>query len=149
MSAARFNARLVSWHDAETELRSVRGTVFIHEQGIPEELEWDTDDACAIHALITGPDHQPIATGRLLLLKNGEARIGRMAVLPAWRHQGVGTIVLHCLLDAARRHGVRRVVLHAQTTAVPFYERFHFVCAGDEYLEAGIPHQRMTLSASG
>lgn len=143
MAAPHFHARLVSWQDAEPELRAVRNAVFVHEQRIPAELEWDADDARAVHALVTGPGHQPIATGRLLL--NGEqARIGRMAVLAAWRGRGVGTAVLHGLLDEARRHGVRRVVLHAQTTAVPFYERFGFVRAGDEYPEAGIPHYRMT-----
>lgn len=144
MLASRFTTRIVAWPDNEPELRAVRGTVFVREQGIPEALEWDADDATAIHALATAHDHQPIATGRLLL-HDGLARIGRMAVLSTWRGQGVGTDVLRCLLDETRRHGVHKVVLHAQTTAVAFYGRFNFVREGEEYLEAGIPHYRMTL----
>jgi predicted GNAT family N-acyltransferase len=145
MSAPRFTTRIVTWRDSEPELRAVRGAVFVREQGIPAALEWDAEDAHAVHALVMDPDHQPIATGRLLI-QDTQARIGRMAVLPAWRGRGVGTEVLRCLLDEARRHGVHKVVLHAQTTAVSFYERFSFVREGDEYLEAGIPHYRMTLT---
>lgn len=144
MPASRLDTRLVTWQDAELQLRAVRGEVFVREQGIPEALEWDADDAHAIHALVTSPDQGPIATGRLLL-QDGQARLGRMAVLAAWRGRGAGAAVLRCLLAEARRHGLRKIVLHAQTTAVAFYERFNFVRAGDEYLEAGIPHYRMTL----
>jgi len=144
MSFPRFTPRIVTWHEAEPDLRAVRGEVFVQEQGVPEDLEWDADDAQAIHALVTGLYHQPIATGRLLI-REGHARIGRLAVLPAWRGQGVGTAILKSLLNEARRHGVNEVVLHAQATAVPFYEHFDFVRVGDKYLEAGIPHFRMTL----
>jgi len=131
MSFPRFTPRIVTWHEAEPDLRAVRGEVFVQEQGVPEDL-------------VTGLYHQPIATGRLLI-REGHARIGRLAVLPAWRGQGVGTAILKSLLNEARRHGVNEVVLHAQATAVPFYEHFDFVRVGDKYLEAGIPHFRMTL----
>jgi len=144
VTASRFDTRLVTWQDAEPHLRAVRGEVFVREQGIPDALEWDMEDDGAIHALVTVPDHQPVATGRLLI-QGGHARIGRMAVLPAWRGQGAGTTVLKCLLEEARQRNVHEVVLHAQTTAVTFYEQFGFVCVGDEYLEAGIPHRRMSL----
>jgi len=144
MSLPRFTPRIVTWQEAEPELRAVRGEVFVSELGIPEALEWDAQDTNATHALVTGLYHLPIATGRLLL-NGAQARIGRMAVLPAWRGQGVGTAVLNRLLDEARRRGAKQVVLHAQTTAVPFYEKYHFVREGNEYLEAGIPHYRMSL----
>jgi len=142
--APRFTTRLVTWQEAEPYLRAVRSEVFVRELGIPESLEWDANDADAIHALVTVPRHQPIATGRLLI-QAGQARIGRMAVLPAWRGQGAGTTILKHLLQAARQRDVREVVLHAQSTAVSFYEQFNFVCVGDEYPEAGIPHRRMRL----
>lgn len=108
-------------------------------------MEWDGEDPRAIHALATAPSGNPIGTARLLL--HGElAHIGRMAVLLAWRGQGVGASLLQCLLDESRRWGAGSVFLNAQTYAVPFYERFNFVREGAEFFDAGIPHYRMTLA---
>ncbi len=143
MTPPRFTTQLVTWQSAGLHLRTVRSEVFIHEQHIPEALEWDGKDPRAIHALATGFTGKPVGTGRLLLY--GElAHIGRMAVLPAWRGKGVGASLMRCLLDAARQHGAGRVFLNAQTHAVPFYERFDFVREGTEFFEDGIPHYRMT-----
>jgi len=145
MSSPRYTTQLVTWQAAETQLRAVRTEVFIHEQHIPEALEWDGKDPHAIHALATEFSGNPIGTGRLLL--HGElAHIGRMAVLPAWRGKGVGASLLLCLLDEARQRGAGSAFLNAQTVAVPFYERFNFVREGTEFLEEGIPHYRMTLT---
>jgi predicted GNAT family N-acyltransferase len=145
MVPPRYITRLVTWQAAEPRLRAVRTDVFIHEQHIPEALEWDGKDPHAIHALATDIAGNPIGTGRLLL--NGErVQIGRMAVLPAWRGKGVGGSLLRCLVDEARKRGAGRVFLNAQTRAVPFYERSRFVREGAEYFEDGIPHYRMTLT---
>jgi predicted GNAT family N-acyltransferase len=145
MSPPRYITRLVTWQAAEPQLRSIRTEVFIHEQHIAEALEWDGRDPRAIHALATDSTGIPIGTGRLLL--NGElAQIGRMAVLPAWRGQGVGASLLQCLLEEARQRGAGSVFLNAQTVAVPFYECFNFVREGAEFFEDGIPHYRMTLT---
>lgn len=145
MSLPQFTACIITWQASEPQLRAIRTEVFIHEQGVPKELEWDGEDAHAIHALATDVTGNPIGTARLLL--HGElAHIGRMAVLPAWRGQGVGASLLRCLLDEARQRGAGRAFLNAQTYAVPFYERFNFVREGAEFLDAGIPHYRMTLA---
>lgn len=143
MSLTRFHTRLVTWQDSEPLLRAVRSEVFIREQRIPEELEWDADDPRVPHALATDLTGQPIGTGRLLM-HGDAAQIGRMAVLVDWRGRGVGTSILHCLLDEARCRGARHAFLHAQTVAVPFYERCGFTCEGEEFLEVDIPHYRMT-----
>ena len=144
-AAPRHTIELVAWQLREAQLRSIRTQVFIHEQHVPEVLEWDGEDAYAIHALATDLSGNPIGTGRLLL--HGKlAHLGRMAVLSAWRGQGVGSSLLQCLLDAARQGGASNVFLNAQTTAVPFYERFNFVREGAEFLDADIPHYRMTLT---
>lgn len=143
MSSSRYTTRLVTWQDSESPLRIIRTEVFIKEQRVPVALEWDGEDAHAIHALATDLGGNPIGTGRLLL--HGEsAHLGRMAVLPTWRGQGVGASLLQCLLAAARQGGASNVFLNAQTYAVPFYERFNFVREGSEFLDAGIPHYRMT-----
>ena len=145
MSPPRYTTQLVTWRAAEPRLRAIRTEVFVHEQHIPEALEWDGKDPHAIHALATEFSGNPIGTGRLLL--HGElAQIGRMAVLPAWRGKGVGASLLLCLLDEARQRGAGRAFLNAQTVAAPFYERFNFVHEGTEFLEEGIPHYRMTLT---
>jgi predicted GNAT family N-acyltransferase len=144
MSTSWFKTNLVTWQAAEPQLRAIRTEVFINEQHIPAALEWDGKDPNAIHAFTTDSSGKPIGTGRLLLY--GElAYIGRMAVLQDWRGRGVGASLLHCLLDAARQRGATGVTLNSQTYAVPFYERFHFVRAGAEYLDGGIPHYRMML----
>ncbi len=143
MSPSPFTTRIVAWPASESPLRTIRTEVFIREQHVPEALEWDGEDAQAIHALATDFSGNPIGTGRVLLHED-LAHLGRMAVLAVWRGQGVGASLLHCLLEAARQGGASRVFLNAQTYAVPFYERFGFVREGAEFLDAGIPHYRMT-----
>lgn len=144
MPTSAYTIQLSNWHSSEAALRAIRATVFIDEQGVPAELEWDGEDAHAIHVLATDRSGNPIGTGRMLL--HGEqAHIGRMAVLPSWRNQGVGASLLSGLLEAASARGIHSLFLNAQTTAVAFYERFNFVREGAEFLDAGIPHYRMSL----
>jgi predicted GNAT family N-acyltransferase len=138
-----FTVRVVSWNEAAAQLSAVRRAVFIEEQQVPEELEWDGEDEGALHVLATDHAGLPIGTGRLLLHAQ-RAHIGRMAVLPAWRRKGVGSAILRALLDAARARGCTAHFLNAQTYAAPFYERFDFAREGTEFMDAGIPHQRMT-----
>ena len=143
MPTPAYTIQLSNWHSSEAALRAIRAAVFIEEQGVPVELEWDGEDDHAIHALAIDRSGNPIGTGRLLL-HGAQAHIGRMAVLLPWRKQGVGGGLLRCLLDEAQRRGVNHVFLNAQTSAVPFYERLNFVREGAEFLDAGIPHYRMT-----
>ena len=135
----RFAVRMVDWSGAGDALRAVRQAVFIVEQSIPEEMEWDDDDAVCRHALAEDASGRPVGCGRLL----ADGHIGRLAVLPAWRGRGVGTALLQHLTDLARSLGHTRVVLNAQTQAMPFYARHGFTAVGDEFMEAGIPHHTM------
>ncbi|HZW25928.1 MAG TPA: GNAT family N-acetyltransferase [Gallionella sp.] len=136
-----FTVSLVSWHDGEPLLRAIRGAVFIREQGVPEELEWDGLDADCRHALALSLQGEAIGCGRLLA--NGH--IGRIAVLPQWREQRLGTAIMETLLAEARAQGLRRVDVDAQTQAVPFYRTLGFVEQGDEFMDAGLPHIKMVL----
>jgi predicted GNAT family N-acyltransferase len=138
-SAKGFTIRVASWSEQEAKLRAVRLAVFVVEQNISEELEWDEHDAVSIHALAEDRAGVPIGCGRLL--PNGY--IGRVAVLSDWRGQGVGAAILLRLIDLARERGDKRVLLNAQTQAMPFYARLGFAPTGDEFVEAGIPHQTM------
>ncbi len=135
----RFAIRLVDWSGGGESLRAVRRAVFIVEQSIPEEMEWDADDAVCCHALAEDASGMPVGCGRLL----ADGHIGRLAVLSAWRGRGVGSALLRRLVDLARSLGHSRVILNAQTQAMPFYARHGFAAVGDEFIEAGIPHQAM------
>jgi predicted GNAT family N-acyltransferase len=119
----------------------VRRLVFVEEQGVPEELEWDEWDARCVHVLARTSTGEPVGTGRLL----PDAHIGRMAVLPRWRRQGVASAMLRELLAVARERGDDVVRLNAQTQAIPFYLRFGFAAQGPEFQDAGIPHRLMVL----
>lgn len=125
-------------HDAP-RLAAIRRTVFIDEQGVPEEMEWDEHDAASLHFLAVADDGTPIGCARLL----PDGHLGRMAVLPAWRGRGIGRALLAAAVEAARMHGHTMLRLSAQTRAADFYARAGFVPAGAEYDEAGIPHVAM------
>jgi predicted GNAT family N-acyltransferase len=134
----RLLVRLGDWHVLEPMLRHVRTAVFIVEQGVPEALEWDEHDAASLHsvALIDGE-----VAGCARLLPDGH--IGRMAVLPGFRDQGVGSELLARMIDAARARNLTLLQLHAQSHAAGFYLKAGFVPEGPEFDEAGIPHIRM------
>ena len=125
-------------HDAG-RLSAIRRAVFIDEQGVPEALEWDADDADAKHLLAVLADGTPIGCARLL----PDGHIGRMAVLPAWRGRGVGRALLAAAIRLARAQGHATIRLSAQTHAAGFYADAGFVVEGDPYEEAGIPHIAM------
>jgi predicted GNAT family N-acyltransferase len=139
--ASPFTIRVLAWSDAAALARPVREEVFVAEQGVPLEEEWDGHDARCRHALALDAGGAAIGTARLL----PEGRIGRMAVRKPWRGRGVGAALMRALLDEARRAGVRTITLHAQTHAAGFYRKFGFSVRGGEFDEAGIPHVEMRL----
>jgi predicted GNAT family N-acyltransferase len=142
MITPAFVVRPVNWLASRDKLHAVRRTVFIEEQKVPEELEWDDADEYAYHVLATTRDGTPIGTGRL----KTDCHIGRMAVLKPWRGRGVGSAILETLIGLADKEGCRVVRLHAQTHALEFYARHGFTGVGGEFAEAGIPHRVMELT---
>lgn len=132
-----------SWAELGVAAQPIRQAVFVREQGIPAELEWDQADPGCTHAVASNRLGQALGTGRLLEHVPGTAKIGRMAVLAAARGTGVGAQVLEALMQAARRQGYRQVLLHAQASAVGFYRRAGFSPRGAPFEEAGIEHQEM------
>ena len=122
----------------------IRTEVFLDEQKIPAEMEWDDGDRTAVHAVAFNGLDVPVATGRLLQASPGVARIGRMAVHRALRGSGVGRQVLEALLSVARARGDREVMLHAQRSAEEFYLGLGFAPRGEHFEEAGISHIEMT-----
>lgn len=131
--------KLVDWRGHSAVLDALRFEVFVLGQGVPAELERDGRDPECAHVLAESAAGEPVGTGRLL----PDGRIGRMAVLEAWRGRGVGAAMLLALMAEARRRGFAHAHLHAQSHARAFYERHGFEVEGEEYLEAGIPHVGM------
>lgn len=138
MNETKYKVMQVDWANEEQCLRHIRSAVFIKEQHVPEEMEWDEYDETCSHVLVHYQE-EAIATGRLL--ENGQ--IGRMAVLKKYRKQGVGSLVLNKLLTIARNKRLDNIFLNAQVEAIEFYKQFGFEEEGDVFDDAGIPHKRM------
>ncbi|WP_171115290.1 MULTISPECIES: GNAT family N-acetyltransferase [Streptomyces] len=134
---------------------AVRKEVFVAEQGVPEDVEYDAYDAGALHVLAVREDGVPLGTGRLLYGAAAAAKtggdpsvgsLGRLAVTREARGLGVGGALVRAIEDAARARGLSAVDLHAQTHALGFYERLGYVAYGPEFPDAGIPHRAMRRS---
>ena len=131
------------WATLQEAAAAVRTAVFVEEQGIAREDEWDAADASAVHAVVSNALGMPVATGRLLsegAPGSGTARIGRMAVDRALRGSGVGRLIIQALEQAASARGELRIVLGAQRSAEGFYRRLGYMPDGAPYEEVGIPH---------
>lgn len=129
------------WPSHAETLRDIRGKVFVEEQGVPQDLEWDGQDDTAHHFLAINAAGQRLGCCRLL----PSGQIGRLAVLPDQRRKGIGRQLLDAAIDQAKTLGLSRVFLHAQVDALEFYREAGFLPEGDEFLEAGITHRSMTL----
>ena len=123
---------------------SIRLRVFVREQGVPEEIELDRDDQRATH-LVARIRGRAVGTARVVV-KNGRAKIGRMAVLKSHRCKGAGKALLKRAIEFARKSTVKTIYLHAQIPVIGFYERMGFHCVGRVFKEAGIPHRKMVFS---
>jgi len=137
-SGERPRLRCGDWAALRAAAAPVRTEVFVVEQAIPAELEWDDDDAASLHC-VAFVDDRPVACGRLL----PDGRIGRMAVLKPWRGKGLGGAILERLVEAARARGDAVARLSAQCHAEAFYGAHGFVPDGPVFDEAGIPHLPM------
>ena len=135
--------RTGGWAELADHAKRIRTEVFLTEQQIPAEMEWDDGDAKAVHAVAFNRLDQAIATGRLLQERPGVARIGRVAVHRALRGSGVGRQVMQALLHAASARGDREVTISAQRSAQAFYLGLGFQPRGEAFEEAGIPHIEM------
>ena len=144
--AEMLTLRLGSWAEVEADARAVRTEVFIDEQGISPELEWDANDTLAVHAVAYNRLGMPLGTARALTDAKGCFRIGRLAVTASLRNAGIGARLLDRLIVAVQAQGARQIVLSAQTSAVSFYSRAGFTQQGDVFHEAGIAHIEMVRS---
>jgi predicted GNAT family N-acyltransferase len=129
-----------SWKDLAVYAQAIREAVFIQEQHIAAEDEWDAEDAVAVHFIVFQHD-QAIATARLL----SNNSIGRVAVLNTARGLGVGQRLMQAVIDHSRAEQRELVKLSSQVHAIGFYQALGFEVQGEEYLDCGIPHIDMYL----
>ncbi len=141
MKTTDCDVEIVSWSADENDLKAIRTTVFIEEQNVPVELEWDGLDPDCIHFIVRS-NSQAIATARL----KPDGQIGRMAVLKHCRGLGIGSKLLNKILNHAKESGIKHVFLHAQVQVIGFYQQFGFVAEGEEFMDAGIPHRAMFIN---
>ncbi|MCR6652337.1 MAG: GNAT family N-acetyltransferase [Cellvibrionaceae bacterium] len=136
----------VKWADAQAALKHIRREVFVVEQQVPEEDEWDDQDATAEHFLaVDTSSGQALGTARFL----PSGKVTRMAVLQPHRSQKIGSQLLAAVLRHAARAGFQQVYLDAQISAIGFYEKFGFIREGEVFWDAGIEHVRMTKDEPG
>jgi YbgC/YbaW family acyl-CoA thioester hydrolase len=140
---AMVQVQVGDWSRLGRDAQAIRSAVFVQEQKIPAELEWDASDTGCVHAVAYNRFGLALGTGRLLEHVPGVAKIGRMAVAQSVRGGGVGRAVLDALTAAARQRGDREALLHAQISAAPFYRRAGFTQRGEPFDEAGIAHVEM------
>ncbi|VVO12520.1 Acetyltransferase [Pseudomonas fluorescens] len=138
MPMSKIHVRVADWQKDNAEIRRIREAVFVAEQSVPPELEWDADDVSAVHFLAFEGDF-PIGTARLL----PDGHIGRVSVLRDWRGLKVGVALIQAVTGEAEKRGLKHLSLSAQVQATAFYERMGFTIVSGEFLEAGIPHVDM------
>lgn len=144
----KYKWQISSWSQLEEGASAVRNAVFVKEQLVPSELEYDEHDLAAVHVVVTTQDGKPVATARLVKKEKGVSVLGRMSVLMAHRGEGLGRLMLGELMRFARRRHDVLVMLHAQSHAVAFYKKMGFKVEGDPFLEANISHVKMVTDVT-
>ena len=134
---------IVKWIDGLSQLKNIREKVFIQEQKVTPQLEWDGMDEKAIHFLVFN-DKAAIGCARAIVIKD-HMQLGRMAVLKEYRGQGIGSALLEKAMTIAKLNQLSAIYISAQCHAIDFYKKFGFEVTSDIYLNAEIPHRDMTL----
>lgn len=140
-----FDVRVADTERERDDAFAVRRTVFVEEQGVDEELEYDDHDETAVH-FVAYDGSEPIGAARLREYENGVGKVERVAVLESRREEGVGRALMETLEERADALGFATLKLHSQTRAAEFYRGLGYEQRGDEFEEAGIPHVEMRKS---
>ena len=135
---------IVKWIDGLLQLKNIREKVFIQEQKVTPQLEWDGMDEKAIHFLVFN-DKAAIGCARAIVIKD-HMQLGRMAVLKEYRGQGIGSALLEKAMTIAKLNQLSAIYISAQCHAIDFYKKFGFEITSDIYLDAEIPHRDMKLN---
>lgn len=131
---------ITTFAESEDHIRKLRDQVFGIEQGVARDIDWDGKDMDCIQVLAMDDQGRAVGTGRL----SSEGKVGRLAVLAEFRSQGIGGTMLEALIKEAQLQGIKQIYLHSQSHAIEFYLNHGFEPSGDEFMEAGIAHVKMS-----
>ena len=134
---------IVKWIDGYVPLTMIREKVFIEEQKVTPQLEWDGIDEKAIHFLVY-KDEKAIGCARAIVIEN-YMQLGRMAVLKEYRGEGIGNNLIEKAVITAKLNQLSSIHISAQCHAIDFYKKFGFQVTSNIYLDAEIPHRDMKL----
>lgn len=134
----QLEVKVADWETDKNNLKELRHKVFVEEQNVPIEVEWDEYDDSSLHFLGT-LDGKAVAVARM----KPDGQIGRMAVLQEYRNQGFGSQLLQFILQQAAHKNFKNVYLHAQVTAIHFYEKHGFTTSSEKFYDANIAHRAM------
>lgn len=127
----------------------IRKEVFVEEQGVPQEDEFDASDTLNgdCEHILAYYNNQPVGTGRLRII-DGSGKLERICNLKSHRKLGLGKVIIQGLEAIAKENDVSKVKLHGQTQAEGFYQKLGYQTASDVFMEDGIPHVLMVKEFS-
>ena len=120
----------------------VRKQVFVTEQGVPLHLEMDDFDQKAVHFIVNDGD-TTIAAARLREIEVKVGKVERVCVLKSYRGKRLGVLIMQMVEKYAKEKEWKKLKLHAQSYAIPFYEKLDYIATSPEFMDAGIPHRAM------
>lgn len=120
---------------------AVRKQVFVEEQGVPIEDEFDQFDKLngLCEHILVHYNEQPVGTGRIRFV-DGVGKLERICILVPYRKYGLGKIIINALEEIAKERGVSKVKLHGQKQAEGFYKKLGYQTSSNIFIEDGIPH---------
>ncbi|PFJ17607.1 GNAT family N-acetyltransferase [Bacillus cereus] len=132
------HAQIVQTDEQLRDAFSVRKQVFVNEQRVSAEEEYDEFEEISTHVVIYD-NAIPVGAGRFRTV-NGIGKMERICVLASHRKKGIGKIVMAALEVCAKEEALPKIKLHAQTHAEDFYKKLGYVTSSDVFMEANIPH---------
>ncbi|WP_068983432.1 MULTISPECIES: GNAT family N-acetyltransferase [Lysinibacillus] len=137
-----YNVKIVETTKEHDDAITVRKKVFVEEQGVPLHLECDAEDASATH-FIMYEGNEPVGAARLRSIENDAAKIERVCILQDQRGKNLGALIMKEMEKHAISIQMKKLKLHAQSYAIPFYEKLGYSVTSPEFMDAGIPHRAM------
>jgi predicted GNAT family N-acyltransferase len=120
---------------------AIRKEVFVKEQGVPLEDEFDQFDELTnnITHILVYYGTEAVGTGRIRYVED-IGKLERICILPNYRQYGLGKLIIQSLEDISIKQGFNKVKLHGQQQAEGFYQKLGYQATSDVFMEAGIPH---------